>query len=90
MVTIILRHDVKDFEEWKKYFDADEPRRANEGVKLLGLYTSVNNPNDVTMIFEAPNEELYYKMMSDHQLQETMKKAGVISAPRASILNRVS
>jgi len=89
MVTIILRHDVKDFTEWKTYFDADEPNRANAGVKLLGLYTSVNNPNDVTMIFEAPDAELYYKMMSDLQLQETMKKAGVISAPHASILNKV-
>jgi hypothetical protein len=90
MVTVIVRHDVKDFAEWRKFFDADEPNRAKAGVKLLGLYTSVKNPNDVTMIFEAPDAELYYKMMSDPQLQETMKKAGVISAPHASILNKVS
>lgn len=88
MVTVIIQHEVSDFTEWKKYFDADESNRAEVGVKLLGLYTSVDNPNDVTMIFEAPDAEIYSKMMSDPQRQETLKKAGVVSAPNASILNK--
>ncbi len=54
MVTVIVQHEVKDFAQWKPVFDADEPNRAKAGVKLLGLYTSVKDPNDVTMIFEAP------------------------------------
>lgn len=49
MVTVILQHEVKDFAKWKKVFDDDEPGRANEGIKLKGLYTSVENPNDVTI-----------------------------------------
>lgn len=88
MVTVIVQHEVSDFTEWKKFFDADEPNRAKAEVKLPGLYTSVNNPNDVTMIFEAPDAEIYSKMMSDPQLQETIKKAGVVSSPKASILKK--
>ncbi len=89
MVTAIVQHEVKDFTEWKKVFDADEPNRAKAGVKLLGLYTSVKNPNDVTMIFEAPNAELYDIMMSNPELQEAMKRGGVIGVPVATMLNRV-
>ncbi len=89
MVTAIIQHEVKNFAEWKKIFDADDPNRAKAGVKLIGLYTSVKNPNDVTMIFEAPSAELYDKMMSDPKRQEDMKKAGVVSAPTATILNKV-
>jgi hypothetical protein len=89
MVTIIIQHEVKEFAEWKKIFDADEPNRTQAGVKQIGLYTSIKNPNDVTMIFEAPSVELYEKMMSDPARQEDLKKAGVISTPAATILNKV-
>ncbi len=89
MVTAIIQHEVKNFAEWKRIFDADDPNREKAGVKLIGLYTSVKNPNDVTMIFEAPSAELFDKMMSDPKRQEDMKKAGVVSAPTATILNKI-
>ena len=88
MVTAIIQHEVKDFKEWKKTFDADEPNRVKAGVKLSGVYKSVKNPNDVTMIFEAPSAESYDALMSDPKRQEDMKKAGVISAPVATILHK--
>jgi hypothetical protein len=89
MVTVIVQHEVKDFTEWKKIFDADESNRIKAGVKLAGLYTSVKDPNDVTMIFEAPSPELFDIMMRDPERQNDIKKAGVISVPVASILNKV-
>lgn len=89
MVTVIIQHEVRDFTEWKKTFDADESNRVEAGVNLMGLFTSVKNPNDVTMIFEAPNPELFGQMMSDPTRQKDMEKAGVISVPSASILKKV-
>ena len=89
MVTAIIQHEVKDFTEWKKIFDADLPNVEKAGAKLLGIYTSLNNPNDVTMIFEAPNPELYDVLMSDPQRQEDIRRAGVIGAPVATFLNKV-
>jgi len=89
MVTVIVQHEVKNFTEWKKVFDSDEPSRTQAGVKLSGLYTSVKNPNDVTMIFEAPNAELFDTMMRDPQRQKDIEKSGVVSAVNASILNKI-
>ena len=89
MVTVIVQHEVADFTAWKKIFDADEQSRLKAGVKLAGLYTSVNNHNDVTMIFEAPDAELFDVMMSDPQRQKDMVQAGVTSVPVASILKKV-
>ncbi len=89
MVTVIMQHEVKDFAQWKPIFDADEPNRAKAGVKQVGLYTSVKNPNDVTMIFEAPGAEVLDAFMSDPHLQEAMKEGGVISAPVVSVLNKM-
>ncbi len=89
MVTVILQHEVKDFAQWKPVFDADEPNRVKAGVKQLGLYTSVKNSNDVTMIFEASGIDVMNTYMSDPRLQEDMKNGGVISAPVVSVLNKV-
>lgn len=89
MITAIIQHEVRDFEEWKKVFDADQPKVEKAGARLLGLYTSVKNPNDITMIYEAPNAELYDILMSDPERQEAIKRAGVIGVPVATFLKKV-
>jgi len=58
-------------------------------VKLLGVYTSVKNPNDVTMIFEAPDAGIYDVLMSDPNRQAEIKRGGVIGAPNATFLNKI-
>lgn len=89
MVTVILQHEVRDFAKWKKVFDDDEPGRADEGVKLKGLYTSVENPNDVTMIFEAPDPEVFDNLLKDPERQKKIQEAGVISKPEFRALKKV-
>ena len=89
MITVIMQHQVKDFAQWKEVYDADEANRTKSGIKQLGLYTSVKNPNDVTMIFEAPGPEILESYTSNPGVQEDMKKAGVISEPVATVLNKV-
>jgi hypothetical protein len=89
MVTVIMSHEVKDFKKWKAVYDADQSNRAKAGVKDLSLYTSVKNPNDVTMIFEAPNAGVLEAYTTNPRVQEEMKEAGVISKPVSSVLNKV-
>jgi hypothetical protein len=88
MVIVMLQHDVKDFTAWKVIFDGDEPNRAQAGVKLLGIYTALDNPNAVTTLFEAPDAGLVGAMMSDPKRQEDMMKAGVTSAPVVQMFNK--
>ena len=89
MPFAIIQHEVKDFKEWKKVFDEDQPNVEKAGAKLLGVYTSINNPNEVMMMYEAPNVELYDTLMSDpHRLAE-IQRAGVIGAPKATFWNKM-
>ena len=89
MKTIIVQHEVKDYAKWKPVFDGDEPNRVKAGFKQLGLYTSVKNPNDVTMIFEVSDPDAINAYMNDSRLQEVMKGGGVITTPAISVLNKV-
>ncbi|MCF8261810.1 MAG: hypothetical protein K9J12_13610 [Melioribacteraceae bacterium] len=50
MTTIIIQHEIKNFEEWKSILDAAETNRSNAGVQLKGLYSSAASANDKTMI----------------------------------------
>lgn len=89
MITVIVQHEVKDFAQWKPVFDADEPNRSKAGVSLKGLYTSVKNPNDVTMIFEVADAGMIDSFLNNPQLKEAMKEGGVISTPVVSALKKV-
>lgn len=89
MVKVILTHEVKNVAEWKKGFDAGESLRAKAGVKTLGVYTSVQNPNHVTISTEFPSVEAVNGFMANPQLKADMEKAGVVGAPEVKILNKL-
>jgi len=83
MVTAFIRAEVRDFTEWKKVFDADQPNVEKAGAKLVGVYASVKNPNEGTMIYEALHAEIHDVLMSDPERQEAIKRSGVIGFPVA-------
>lgn len=88
MITVILTHEVKNFANWKTFFDAGEGFRLQNGVKTIGIFNSVENANMVTVITEFPNEEAVKGFMANPKLKEDMATAGVVGAPEAKILNR--
>lgn len=87
MVKVILSHEVNDFAEWKKGFEAGEPMRAANGVTTSGVYNSVDNPNHVTIITNFPSVEAVKGFMSNPDLKADMEKAGVVGDPELKILN---
>ena len=88
MVTTILTHEVKNFDEWKKGFDSHETVRQQAGVKINGVYSSVDNGNHVTIIAEFPSVEAVRGFMSSPDLKASMENFGVIGMPEAKILNK--
>ena len=89
MIHVILTHEVRDFAEWKKVYEAGEPLRAKSGIKMTGVYTSVENPNQVTLTGECASIEVMNNFMSNPELKADMEKAGVISAPELKVLKKV-
>jgi hypothetical protein len=88
-VTIYISHEVKDYDVWKKGFDADAVNRDKAGFKLTALYRATNNPNIIVGIMEAPSAEAAQNFLGNPDLKAAMEKAGVISAPDIKILNKV-
>jgi hypothetical protein len=88
MVTVIISHEIKNYPDWRKVFDADEVNRSKAGFKNTGVFHSVDNPNKVTIIGEAPSAEAINVFMAAPELKAAMEKGGVIGMPDVKILNR--
>ena len=88
MVKVILSHDVANFQNWKKGFDAGEPLRQQAGMKTIGVYNDIENPNHVTIIADFPNKEAVTRFINNPNLKNEMKSAGVVGAPEVHILNQ--
>jgi len=86
--TIINSQKVENFAKWMHGFEAGEAMRAQAGIKIIGVYQSVDDENSVTVISEVPNPDMAKAILSAPAIKEAMEKSGVISAPEIKILNQ--
>jgi len=89
MITAIVSHEVKNYSDWKKEFERDEPNRSKFGFKITGVYHSVEKPNQITIIGETPNAEAIKSFMANPELKAAMEKGGVIGMPEVRILQKL-
>lgn len=89
MKTVIITHEVKNYSVWRKAYDADAANRLKAGFHPTGEYQSVNNPNIVTVVAEAPSLEAVNSFISNPELKASMEQGGVIGIPDVKILNKI-
>ncbi len=81
MATLIVRHKVADFENWKKVFDELTPTRRSHGWLGHDVLRDAADPNMVTIVNKVKTLEGAKAYGSSPGLQEAMKRAGVVSQP---------
>ncbi|MGQ7947099.1 hypothetical protein [Flavobacterium sp. WC2509] len=86
--TIINSHKVENFTKWKQGFEAGATMREQAGIKIKGVYQSVDDENSITVISEVPNADVAKAIFLAPAMREAMEKNGVISTPEIRILNQ--
>ena len=89
MATLFVRHQVADFDIWKKAYDAFEGERQALGVTGHGVYQSEDDPNDVTIYHHFDSMEAAKAFMASPKLHDAMQTAGVQGPPNAWFTTRV-
>jgi hypothetical protein len=84
--VLIVTHKVKNFATWKSGFDAGEAARIHAGIRITGLYQSMDDANDVTMIADVEDVEKMKAFFDNPELKAAMEKAGVASHPEMKLL----
>jgi antibiotic biosynthesis monooxygenase (ABM) superfamily enzyme len=87
MVRMFVRHEVADYEKWRKAYDDFGKERGGMGVTGDAVYRSVVNANDVTVTHDFENLEKAKAFMESPRLREAMEAAGVTSQPSAWFTN---
>lgn len=75
---ILVQHEVSDLGLWKKIFERNDPRWETAGMRLLHLFHSADNENNVTMIFEVDDLIMMQIHLSSGAVFSRMIDAGMI------------
>lgn len=81
MTHILVRHQVADFAKWKPVYDGHLAARQKAGLREKNLLRSINNPNEVVLLFEAEDLARAQPFSESSDLREAMQKAGVVGKP---------
>ncbi|MGZ3765838.1 MAG: hypothetical protein ACXVB0_17115 [Mucilaginibacter sp.] len=79
--VVDVRHDVKDYDKWRPFFDADSTNRKANGGQDLVVARDADNANSLLVVVKVSDLAKAKAMMADPKLKATMDKAGVISKP---------
>jgi len=81
MNHLFIRHKVADFSAWKAVYDSHADSRASAGLTELHLLTSIDNPNEVVILFSVADLNKAKAFAASDDLRAVMQKAGVIDKP---------
>ena len=80
---VFVKHSVADYSAWRPVYDADASRRAEAGLKEMGVYRDANDENMLLLVWQSDNMDTFNSMLESPDLAEKMKEAGVTSKPEA-------
>ena len=87
MASILITHNVKDYAEWKKVFDAGLDLRKSNGELSAQVYRDASDPNSLTTINKWNAMENARKSSHSPELKAAMEKVGVVGQPSVFFLN---
>jgi hypothetical protein len=78
---IIVRSDVREYSDWLPLYTAHLPVRAAAGLVDKQVFQDVEDPNKVTIIFEAEDLDRAKEFIDSAEIKETMQEHGVLGKP---------
>jgi hypothetical protein len=78
---VLITHKVKDWDAWKKVFDADKPNRMNAGFIDRAVGYSVGDNHMVTMALIITDMKKAEDFSKSPELKKKMEDGGVEGAP---------
>jgi len=88
--SIVLRHEVADFDKWKVAYDADEPRRKDEMTVIASSVSrAADNENMVVLHFMVTDPAKVKQAVESDELKKVMKEAGVKGPPQVAVARDV-
>ncbi|OEU43323.1 hypothetical protein BGV40_04525 [Methanosarcina sp. Ant1] len=89
MVHVAIKHRVEDYSRWKPFFDEHGSTRDNAGCKGGQLFRSLDNPNEIFILFEWDTKDKASKFVESADLKKRMQEAGVSGKPEIQLFEKI-
>jgi len=80
---------VKDYDQWKQGYDASADHRRAAGETPYQVFRDINDRNLITVVSIQEDAQRVQAFLDSLELEEGMKRAGVIETGRMMILEEV-
>ena len=81
MGYLIGKSPVEDFEKWKSAFHNNESYRTEHGERGYQVFQSVDDPNEVVVLFEWDENKDPRAFFESEKMREMMTEAGLKGRP---------
>ncbi len=81
MVSLLVRHNVRDFAGWKKVFDSTGEMRKKAGALEMHVFRNCEKPNEVFVMGEWNSRKEAEAFLQDPMLKQKMMESGVTELP---------
>lgn len=89
MATVLVRHKVKDFAQWKAVYDSVKPMVKEKGGKSQRLLKNSSDPNELVILTEFDDVDKAKAFAQSDELKQAMQKAGVSEVVSMLFLDEV-
>ena len=79
MVRMYVRHQVSDYDAWRKVYDAFA--QASRGARGEAVYQALDDPNDLTVGHDFDDRAAAESFAASEDLKTAMAEAGVVGTP---------
>jgi hypothetical protein len=79
--AVFVTHEVRDYQQWKDFFDEMVPMREAAGVLGYAIGREVARPNVVIVYIQAASHAKLRTMTKANDLRHAMQAAGVLGVP---------
>jgi quinol monooxygenase YgiN len=91
MATLLVDHEVTDYDAWRTVYDSVDEARTRAGVTSHRVYRDVANPNHVVVEHVFADAASAGAFLENTELREILGRAGVVpSTLRAVVADDVS
>ena len=88
MVTMFIRHRVKDYPAWRRVYDGFAATQKALGVTADAVYQAADDPNDLTVTHDFATIEAAQAFVGSDELHSVMASAGVEGQPTVWFTSR--
>lgn len=87
---ILVQHKVKNFAAWKAIFDLNEVRWETAGLRIMHLFRSADDGNEVTLLFEVDDILIMQVHLESAGILDRMIDTGfIVGEVKFDILEKV-